>query len=837
MPQPIYREDYEPSTHLIKTTELDFNLGDDETIVESKIVFYKNPLVARSVDELFLNGESLELLSIKVDGLSANYELKDDGLFLLNPPDKFVLEVKVKIHPESKTDLNGLYQSSGNFCTQCEAMGFRQITYYLDRPDVLSVFTTKINANRNHYPVLLSNGNLIEDSKSFSIWHDPAPKPCYLFALVAGKLDFLQDEFITATGRKVDLRLYVEPHNMHKTSFAMESLKKAFAWDEERFNLSYDLDIYMIVAVDDFNMGAMENKGLNIFNSDCVLADKESSTDSSFVRIESIIGHEYFHNWTGNRVTCRDWFQLSLKEGLTVFRDQEFSSDLRSRAIQRISDVIQLKTRQFAEDSGPMSHPVRPESYISMDNFYTSTVYEKGAEVIRMIHTILGEEGFQKGMKLYFQRHDGDAVTIDDFVASMADANNSNFESFMPWYSQPGTPEVGFEDEYDSDAKIYTATFTQNNLKTPFIIPNRFGLIGQDGNEIKSGMVLIDELVKTISFENIPSKPTPSWFRGFSAPIKFNSEMTTNEKIFLVSNDNDPFNRWDQVQSLWLDFILNPEFVSKKELFRMIENLMSKENDLALLSEMMSLPSEQIIHQNVSEIDVEDVHNRRNNSYLEIGNKFKDVFLETYEKLNTKKSFDLSPVSVAERSFKNICLAYLARLGEFDIAYQQFINADCMTDQYGAFQSLLNAENSHRDEVIERFYHQHRSDVQVMDKWFSAQAISSLTSVRDIRNLMKHELFTIKNPNRVRSVIGSFSQNYIQFHCQDGYELMSEVVIELDDLNPQIAARFAGIFNHWRRFVPKYSKLQELQIKSIIDREKISKDVFEIVQSAIKGKQ
>ena len=836
MPQPIYREDYEPSTHLIKTTELDFNLGDDETIVESKIVFYKNPLVTSSVDELFLNGESLELLSIKVDGLNANYELKDDGLFLLNPPDKFVLEVKVKIHPESKTDLNGLYQSSGNFCTQCEAMGFRQITYYLDRPDVLSVFTTKINANRNHYPVLLSNGNLIEDSKNFSIWHDPAPKPCYLFALVAGKLDFLQDEFITATGRKVDLRLYVEPHNMHKTSFAMESLKKAFAWDEERFNLSYDLDIYMIVAVDDFNMGAMENKGLNIFNSDCVLADKESSTDSSFVRIESIIGHEYFHNWTGNRVTCRDWFQLSLKEGLTVFRDQEFSSDLRSRAIQRISDVIQLKTRQFAEDSGPMSHPVRPESYISMDNFYTSTVYEKGAEVIRMIHTILGEEGFQKGMKLYFQRHDGDAVTIDDFVASMADANNSNFESFMPWYSEPGTPEVGFEDEYDSDAKVYTATFTQNNLKTPFMIPNRFGLIGQDGNEIKSGMVVIDELVKTISFENIPSKPTPSWFRGFSAPIKFNSQMTTNEKIFLVSNDTDPFNRWDQVQSLWLDFVLNPEFVSKKELFRMIENLMTKENDLALLSEMMSLPSEQIIHQNVSEIDVEDVHNRRNSSYLEIGNNFKDVFLEAYEKLNTKKPFDLSPVSVAERSFKNICLVYLARLGEFDIAYQQFISADCMTDQYGAFQSLLNAENSYRDEVIERFYHQHRSDVQVMDKWFSAQAISSLTSVRDIRNLMKHELFNIKNPNRVRSVIGSFSQNYIQFHCQDGYELMSEVVIELDDLNPQIAARFAGIFNHWRRFIPKYSKLQELQIKSIIDRDKISKDVFEIVQSAIKGK-
>ena len=836
MPQPIFRKDYEPSSHLIKTTELDFNLGDHETIVSSRIVFYKNPLFTKTVDELFLNGESLELLSIKIDGLDANYVLKDDGIFLVSPPKNFVLEVKVKIHPESKTDLNGLYQSSGNFCTQCEAMGFRQITYYLDRPDVLSVFTTKINADRDQYPVQLSNGNLIEETKNYSTWHDPAPKPCYLFALVAGKLDYLQDEYKTATGRLVDLRLYVEPHNMHKTAFAMESLKKAFRWDEERFNLSYDLDIYMIVAVDDFNMGAMENKGLNIFNSDCVLANKETSTDSSFVRIESIIGHEYFHNWTGNRVTCRDWFQLSLKEGLTVFRDQEFSSDLRSRAIQRISDVIQLKTRQFAEDSGPMSHPVRPESYISMDNFYTSTVYEKGAEVIRMIHTILGEDGFQKGMKLYFDRHDGDAVTIDDFVSSMADANNTNFESFMPWYSKAGTPEVTVEDEYDSETKVYSATFTQKNQNTPFMIPNEFGLIAKDGSEIKSGMVVVDELIKTISFENVPSKPIPSWFRGFSAPIKFKNGLSSEEKIFLVTNDSDPFNRWDNVQSLWLDYILSPELVSKMEIFTMIENLMTKEGDLALLSEMISLPSEQIIHQNVTEIDVEDVHSKRNNTHLEIGSEFKGIFLDTYEKLNFKKAFDLSSVSVAERALKNTCLAYLTRLGEFDIAYQQFMNSECMTDQFGAFQPLLNNPNPYRDEVIERFYNEHHSDVQVMDKWFSAQSVSSLTSVDDVKSLMKHELFTMKNPNRVRSVIGSFSQNTSQFHCQEGYELLSEVIVELDELNPQIAARFAGIFNHWRRFAPRYSELQEIQIQSIIDREKISKDVFEIVQSAISGK-
>ncbi len=836
MPEPIFRKDYRPSSHLILTTELDFNLGDRETIVSSRIVFYKNPVVTNSVNELFLNGESLELISIKVDGLDVSYELKEDGLFLLNPPDDFVLEVKVRIHPESKTDLNGLYQSSGNFCTQCEAMGFRQITYYLDRPDVLSVFTTKINANREHYPVLLSNGNLIEETNNQAIWHDPAPKPCYLFALVAGKLDFLQDEYITSTGRKVDLRVYVEPHNMHKTAFAMESLIKAFEWDEKRFNLSYDLDIYMIVAVDDFNMGAMENKGLNIFNSDCVLASQESSTDLSFIRIESIIGHEYFHNWTGNRVTCRDWFQLSLKEGLTVFRDQEFSSDLRSRAIQRITDVIQLKTRQFAEDSGPMAHPVRPESYIAMDNFYTSTVYEKGAEVIRMIHSILGEEGFQRGMKLYFERHDGDAVTIDDFMTSMANANDKNFESFMLWYSQAGTPEVSVEDDYDENNQTYSATFKQKNQKTPYMIPNQFGLIDIDGEEIESGLIIIDELVKTISFNNIKSKPIPSWFRGFSAPIKFSSDLSIQKKIYLASSDTDPFNRWDSAQSLWLEYVLNPDQVIEKDLFEMIKNLFNNESDYSLLSEMISLPSEQIIHQNVGKIDVQEVHNQRNQSILSIASTFKDEMLELYDQLNAPKAFDLSTQSIGERALKNKCLSYLSKLGEYDIAYQQFINTECMTDQFGAFQCLLDSKNPYRDDVITQFYKQHQSDVQVMDKWFSAQCISSVSSVENVRSLMQHELFSMTNPNRIRSVIGSFSQNSIQFHCQEGYQLLTEVIIELDQLNPQIAARFAGIYNHWRRYTAQYSKLQESQLNSIIQSDNLSKDVYEIVHSALKGK-
>jgi len=776
------------------------------------------------------------LLSIKIEGLTVNYELKDDGLFLLNPPDNFNLEVQVRIHPESKTDLNGLYQSSGNFCTQCEAMGFRQITYYLDRPDVLSVFTTKITANRSNYPVLLSNGNLVNETGTQVIWHDPAPKPCYLFALVAGKLNFLQDSYKTSTGREVDLRLYVEPHNMHKTSFAMESLKKAFEWEEERFNLSYDLDIYMIVAVDDFNMGAMENKGLNIFNSDCVLANQETSSDASFIRIESIIGHEYFHNWTGNRVTCRDWFQLSLKEGLTVFRDQEFSSDLRSRAIQRITDVNELKTRQFAEDSGPMAHPVRPESYIAMDNFYTATVYEKGAEVIRMIHTILGEEGFQKGMTLYFERHDGAAVTIDDFVASMSDANNFDFDSFMPWYSKSGTPEVNVDDEYDSELNIYRATFTQKNQTAPFLIPNKFGLLADDGKELESGIILIDELVKTVTFENINSKPTPSWFRGFSAPIKFNSNLSVNEKIFLSSNDSDPFNRWDSVQSIWLDYIINPQKVEEKELFSMIKNLFNKDPDFALLSEMISLPSEQIIHQNVGQIDVKEVNSKRKKSSLSVGNNLKALFLETYQKLNYKKAFDLSSQSVGERALKNKCLSYLSKVGEHDMAYEQYNNADCMTDQFSAFQCLIDSSNPYRDEVISRFYEQHKVDAQVMDRWFSAQSISPITSVADIRGLMKHDLFSMTNPNRIRSVIGSFSRNSLQFHCKEGYQLLTEVIIELDRLNPQIAARFVGIYNHWRRFTQKYSSLQKNELNSIINRKELSDDVYEIVHSALKGK-
>jgi len=780
-----------------------------------------------------LDGVSLELLCISVNGDAAEYELKEKGLLLQNLPERFVLEIENRIHPETNTSLNGLYQSSGNFCTQCEAEGFRQITYYLDRPDVLSVFTTRITANRDQYPVLLSNGNLIEESENHVLWHDPAPKPCYLFALVAGKLDYLQDSYVTAEGREVDLRLYVEPHNMHKTKFAMTSLISAFEWEERRFGLSYDLDIYMIVAVDDFNMGAMENKGLNIFNSACVLANEESTTDKDFINIESIIGHEYFHNWTGNRVTCRDWFQLSLKEGLTVFRDQEFTSDLRSRSIQRISDVVALKTFQFAEDSGPMAHPVRPESYIEMNNFYTATVYNKGAEVIRMIHTILGEAGFQKGMRLYFERHDGDAVTIDDFVASMADANQYDFDHFLQWYSRPGTPEIEIKEEYDAQSMTYKATFTQTNQQTPLCIPNAFGLLDEQGDELFSDVIMIDELQKSLEFSDIKYRPVASWFRGFSAPIRVKTNALFDEKLFLCINDTDAFNRWDNAQQLWLDCILSDDFDNQEKLLKTFGNLLENESDYALLSEMLSLPNENILHQSVAEIDVGALHNKRENTVQALIASLKPKLLNTYNKLHDKSTFELSPESVGKRALKNLCLSYLVECGEFELAFTQFVQANCMSDKLSAFQALLKRDNPYLEDAIEKFYSQYCDDVQVMDRWFAAQSVAPTMSAERLNKLMKHQLFNITNPNRVRSVLGAFSQNHIRFHTEEGYQLLADKVIELDRLNPQMAARLVSSFNHWRRFSIHYSKFQRNQLERIYSLEDLSSDVYEIVNKAL----
>ena len=818
---------------MIETTELSFELKDNETIVSSRILFYINSKYISQTRELFLNGESMELLSIKINGIEPDYQLKDNGLLLIELPDNFVLEITNRIHPESNIDLSGLYQSNGIFCTQCEAHGFRKITYYLDRPDVLSVFTVHIYADRDKYPALLSNGNLIGESSSHASWHDPAPKPCYLFALVAGKLQSLNDSYTTSFGREVDLKLFVEPHNMHKTAFAMESLKRAFKWEEDRFGLCYDLDIYMIVAVDDFNSGAMENKGLNIFNSSCILANNNTTIDSDFLNIESIIAHEYFHNWTGNRVTCRDWFQLSLKEGLTVFRDQEFSSDIRSRSIKRIEDVVSLKTRQFHEDAGPMAHPVRPESYIVMDNFYTATVYDKGAEVIRMIHTILGEEGFQKGMQLYFQRHDGDAVTIDDFVASMADANEFDFEAFMPWYSRAGTPEIKVIDDYDAKKKIYRATFIQKNQSKPYIVPNKFGLIDTEGCEVAAGIILLDELEKIIEFKGIETRPIPSWFRDFSAPIIINSNISNKDKFYLSLNDTDSFNRWDSIQSLWLQYILEPEDFDQCNLFDVIERLLKQESDYALLSKMLEIPSERILHQSVSKIDVSKLHQKRESVINAVSNELKGVLISTYEKLSTNKPFDLSTDSIGKRALKNLCLKYLVNSDSHELAYEQFNSANCMTDKMASFEALIRTHNPYFDEVIERIYNEFMNDAQVIDMWFSYQSLSPLMTPSRVEDLIGHRLFSIKNPNRVRSLIGAFTQNHHQFHCRDGYRLFGEFILELDSINPQVAARLVGIFNLWKKYTSNYSELQRKELEVIRATRNLSNNVFEIVNIAL----
>ena len=794
--------------------------------------YYQNPNLASQERRLFLNGVNLELISISIDGVQPNYQLVDEGLEISDLADEFTLEITTRIHPEKNTSLNGLYQSSGNFCTQCEAHGFRQITYYLDRPDVLSVFTTHIKADHKRYPILLSNGNLISSKPGEVTWHDPSLKPCYLFALVAGDFAVLEDTYTTISGKEVALKIYVESHNIDKTQFAMDSLKRSFAWDEQRFGLEYDLDIYMIVAVDDFNMGAMENKGLNIFNSTYVLANPDTATDKDFINVEAVIGHEYFHNWTGNRVTCQDWFQLSLKEGLTVFRDQEFTSDLHSRSIKRIEDVNGLRTFQFAEDAGPMKHPVRPESYIEMNNFYTYTVYEKGAEVIRMIHTLLGETGFQSGMKLYFERHDGQAVTIDDFVAAMSDANDFDFKPFMAWYSQPGTPEVEVNTEYDAQQKTYKATFKQEGKHT-YYLPIRYGLMNQRGEEIEQGILVLDQNQKTFEFKDIQNEPTPSWLRGFSAPIKLTSNLNTEQKIFLCEHDTDAFSRWDNAQALWSSLILNPEQIDEGALFSAFENILTKETDNALISELLTLPSERLIHLQMDEINIIEAKQKREAVIDKIVQRFKPVLLSIYNRLNTADVFELTPGAVGNRSLKNTCLSYLVKAGEFDLAYHQFESANCMSDRLAAFNALLSVDNSHQDQAIQQMFTLYQHDVQVMDKWFAAQALAAENGVDDIKQLMQHALFSFNTPNRLRSVIGNFASNFVQFHNQQGYELLTEVIIKLNTSNPQIGARLVSIYNHWKRYTPELRELQKQQLEAILATDDLSNDIFEIVQAAL----
>jgi aminopeptidase N len=813
----IYRHDYTPSCYLIQNTDLHFEVGDDgSVIVSATLVFYQNPESHKGCD-LFLDGEDLVLISIFINGKTPEYTIMKNGIQLYNLPKNFTLKTQVKIYPNKNTTLNGLYQSGGMFCTQCEAQGFRHITYYLDRPDILSKWRVRISADKNIYPTQLSNGDFEN-----GFWIDPHPKPCYLFALVIGDLALTQTQH-----KGVSLEIYTEKHNVHKTDFAIQSLIRAMDWDEARFGFKYDLARYMIVAVDDFNMGAMENKGLNIFNSTYVLADEKSATDTDFLNVEAVIGHEYFHNWTGNRITCRDWFQLSLKEGLTVFRDQEFTSDLHARSIKRIEDVRHLRTFQFAEDIGSMRHPVRPESYIEMNNFYTMTVYEKGAELIRMMHTLLGEVGFQKGMMDYVQNFDGKAVTIDDFVMSMSRANAFDFSNFMPWYECAGTPEVHI---CQTNGKV---VISQTDAR---LTPIKYGVLDTKGQEIEAGVLQLNQTTQSFDFSHLPKGCVFSWLRDFCAPVALFCKVSIQERIFLMTHDSDAFNQWDNAQKIWLDLILTPKEVEISEFFQAIDYLINTLQDKALLAELLTLPSEKFIHTQVKTIDIFAIHTQRETLIQQISIHFGQDFLKIYHQLNTIEAYDLSEESVGKRALKNLCLQYLVQnktLGA-DLAYLQFKKAQNMSDKLSALQALILQNGAHKNKALADFYQEFKHDTQVMDKYFALQAGAKNSDIEYIKKLMKHELFSFNNPNRMRSVVSTFASNMVNFHTLKGYEFFTDIILKLDKTNPQIGARLVSVYNHWHRFTPVLKNNQKQQLERIFSTENLSNDIFEIVQAALK---
>jgi aminopeptidase N len=865
-PKTIYLEDYAAPAYRVDAVSLVFELGEDATRVTNVANYRREVGIAADVP-LELYGENLELLEIRLNGLpltATDYSVSDTGIIIPNVPDLYTLEIVTRIYPQKNTSLEGLYQTSGNFCTQCEAQGFRKITYYPDRPDVMTVFTTQILADKQQYPVLLSNGNLtgsgdLPDGRHWARWEDPFQKPAYLFALVAGNLQHVEDQYTTLSGRDVTLRIYTEAHNIDKCDHAMQSLKRAMHWDEQRFGLEYDLDIYMIVAVDDFNMGAMENKGLNVFNSKLVFASPATATDTDYVSIEAVIGHEYFHNWTGNRVTCRDWFQLSLKEGLTVFRDQEFTSDLHSRSVKRIEDVRMLRTHQFAEDASPMAHPIRPASYMEINNFYTVTVYEKGAEVVRMYQTLLGRDGFRKGMDLYFQRHDGQAVSTENFLAAMTDANAADLSQFQRWYDQAGTPEVAVRMDYDAAAQTCTLHFTQScpatpeaALKLPFLIPIEVGLLNSHGQDMIGTQVLrLTETAQSFSFNNVSEQPVPSLLRGFSAPVKLSYPYTEADLVFLMKHDSDAFNRWDAGQRLAMQTILALLDAQQQQTAFGLEHdfisayqaiLTDSALDHALRAEALTLPSEADIAERARPSDPEAIHTVREFIHATLAKALR-LDLETlYADLHAQGQGDYSPdaASIGRRSLKNVCLAYLGRIqddGIHDMCLQQYMTAGNMTDAMAALAVLSRIECPQREVALQHFHDRWQHDSLVMDKWFALQATSSLPdTLQQVQGLMQHPLFDLRNPNKVRALVGSFAmRNPLHFHAQDGsgYAFLTDRVLELDAMNPQIASRMVRPLMNWRQYEPTRSALMKAQLERIQAHAGLSGDVYEIVSKSL----
>ena len=879
-PQMIYLKDYQAPEYLIDETHLTFELFEDHTLVHAQLVMRRNPARGEGFPALALDGQQLELLSVKLDDVeltAADYELTDSHLTLHPTTEQFVVDTSVKIHPESNTALEGLYKSGTMFCTQCEAEGFRKITYYLDRPDVMSTFTTTVVAEQHRYPILLSNGNPLasgpdEDGRHWATWEDPFKKPAYLFALVAGDLWCVEDTFTTMTNRTVALRIYVEPENIDKCQHAMNSLKKSMRWDEEAYGREYDLDIFMIVAVNDFNMGAMENKGLNIFNSSAVLARAETATDAAHQRVEAIVAHEYFHNWSGNRVTCRDWFQLSLKEGFTVFRDSEFSADMNSRVVKRIQDVAFLRTHQFAEDAGPMAHAVRPESFIEISNFYTLTVYEKGSEVVRMLQTLLGAEGFRKGSDLYFERHDGQAVTCDDFIKAMEDANGADLSQFKRWYSQAGTPRLAVSEHYDAEQKTYSLTFAQSCPQTPdkveklpFVIPVELGLLNAQGAELPlqlagesaavgtSRVLSVTEAEQTFTFVGINEKPLPSLLRGFSAPVKLQFAYSSDQLVFLMQHDTDGFNRWDAGQQLSVQVLqtLIGQYQRGETLVmdpRLVEALRSvltnPQLDQAMVAEMLSLPGEAYLTE-ISEVaDVDAIHAAREFARKQLADSLFDELWARYQanrEVSKVTPYVAEDEHFARRSLQNIALSYLSLSGKPEVVaatLEQFENSDNMTERLNALAILVNSPfEAEKALALASFAEHFKDNPLVMDQWFSVQAASPLPgALQRVQQLMEHPAFTIKNPNKVRALIGAFAgQNLINFHAADGsgYRFLADLVIQLNALNPQIASRQLAPLTRWRKYDSARQALMKAELERIRSSGELSSDVFEVVSKSL----
>ena len=873
LPQTVYLQDYKVSPFEIEKTELVFDLGNDHTKVTATLSILRNSLSDEQGADLVLHGsEGLDLQSVSVDGQlleEGAYSRDSDSLSISGLADRAIITTEVLIKPQDNTTMMGLYRSRTMYCTQCEAEGFRDITYYLDRPDVMSEFTTKVIADKAQYPVLLSNGNPIErgeldGGRHFVTWHDPFKKPAYLFALVAGTLSCVDDSFTTMSGRQVALQIFVEEKDLDKCAHAMLSLKHSMRWDEQAYGREYDLDIFMIVAVDDFNMGAMENKGLNIFNTSAVLANPKTTTDAAFQRVEAIVAHEYFHNWSGNRVTCRDWFQLSLKEGFTVYRDSQFSADMNSATVKRIEDVSYLRTHQFAEDGGPMSHSVQPDAYMEINNFYTLTIYEKGAEIVGMIRTLLGADTFRQGSDLYFDRHDGQAVTIEEFVKAMEDASGRDLTQFRRWYKQSGTPQLAVTSRYDAADRTFTLDFSQScpatpgqAQKQPFVIPVRLGLVGASGDlplNSNGDTEMVYEISQTdqqLIIENVGEAPVPSLLREFSAPIKLDYAYSKDQLLHLMANDSDGFNRWDAGQKL--SFALLEKLTADSHQQRPLEmdsqliaaykSLLSDPNlDPAMVALMLQLPSEAQLHEEASVIYAEAIHSARLFVRQALASALSEQFVAVYERHNIEQEYAPNASQIGRRSLKNTALSYLMLVDNMgvELASKQFETADNMTDKASALSCLVNcpAAAKQAEAALQQFEQQYRDEALVMNLWLQVQAANSQPGgLQRVEELEAHSSFTLSNPNKIRSLIGGFcNANLVNFHNPDGsgYEFLKKRILTLHSRNPQVAARLMTPLTRWKKFPEPNSSQMREALQVIADEQGLVKDIYEI---AIKSLQ